>query len=268
MLGTLGLLTALALAMLLPHLPGRYDGLATSLSFVVRVATYASLLFVPVGLGWLLSPHRSPTWWKLSLLLTGLVVLIAALAAVAVNQLALGILIGATAFYFLLRARAWKASALGGNARRPNAIALRMVLVPTLLVALATAVLPRAADWSRDRVIRHSAPLIEELESNFQRHGQFPVSLQSLNHDVPTGVMGVERFHYEPNGDSYNVYFVRPSIALDAMEVVMYNPRNEHRFTSHELDILQYDGHELDLRRGDRRRTPLAQEHWVSILFD
>jgi len=50
--------------------------------------------------------------------------------------------------------------------------------------------------------------------------------------------------------------------------VVLFNPRDEHRFTSHGLDILQYDGEQLDLRRGDRRRTPLSHPHWVSILFD
>jgi hypothetical protein len=49
--------------------------------------------------------------------------------------------------------------------------------------------------------------------------------------------------------------------------VVMFNRRGEHRFTSHELDILQFDGEQLDRRRGDRRRTPLGQ-HWVAIIFD
>jgi hypothetical protein len=128
--------------------------------------------------------------------------------------------------------------------------------------------MPRAADWSRTRAIQHSDALIAEIEAFRQRRGHYPVSLQSLNRDVPTGVVGIERFHYEPNGEAYNLFFVRPAVALDAMEVVIFNPRNEQRFTSHELDILQYDGDRLDLRRGDRRRTPLAQPHWVSILFD
>jgi hypothetical protein len=34
------------------------------------------------------------------------------------------------------------------------------------------------------------------------------------------------------------------------------------------LDILQYDGQQLDLRRGDRRRTRLTQPDWISILLD
>jgi hypothetical protein len=78
----------------------------------------------------------------------------------------------------------------------------------------------------------------------------------------------VERFHYEANGEAYNLFFIRPAVALDATEVVMFNPRDEHRFTSHELDLLQYDGEQLERRRGDRRRTPLPQPHWISIEFD
>ena len=31
---------------------------------------------------------------------------------------------------------------------------------------------------------------------------------------------------------------------------------------------LEYDGAELELRRSDRRRTPLAHRHWISMLFD
>jgi hypothetical protein len=92
--------------------------------------------------------------------------------------------------------------------------------------------------------------------------------LHSLHRDVPTGVVGIERFTYEPNGAAYNVYFVRQAIAFDAKEVVMFNPRDEHRFASHELDVLQFDGDQLALRRGDRRRTLLRQAHWLSILFD
>jgi hypothetical protein len=34
------------------------------------------------------------------------------------------------------------------------------------------------------------------------------------------------------------------------------------------LDILHYDGEQLDLRRADRRRTSLAHAHWISIVFD
>ncbi len=107
-----------------------------------------------------------------------------------------------------------------------------------------------------------------EIEAYRERRGHDPSALESLHGDMPTGIIGVERFHYERAGDAYNLFFIRPPIQLDAMEVVMFNPRDEHRFTSHLLDILRYDGEGLDLRRGDRRRTPLAHPHWIAILFD
>lgn len=154
----------------------------------------------------------------------------------------------------------------GGPTR--SRVGLPLVCVPLILLAFRVAVLPRAADRSRDRAIQHSAALIAGIEAFRERRGHYPVSLQSLNGDVPTGVIGIERFQYEPNGEAYNLFFVRRHIELDAMEVVMFNPRDEHAFTSHELDILQYDGHSLDRRRGDRRRTRLPQAGWISILFD
>jgi hypothetical protein len=55
------LITAiLLLAMLGPYLPGRFDASAATLSFVIQVASYASLLFVPVGShGWSAASGRA-----------------------------------------------------------------------------------------------------------------------------------------------------------------------------------------------------------------
>jgi hypothetical protein len=212
--------------------------------------------------------RRSRLWHRLTLAMAGLIVVVTALAAVAVNQLALGVMLGIVAITFLRDTyRRTRADMEGGDKTR-NSIPIYLAFVPVVLVAFIASVLPPAAEWSRDRAIQHSATLIAEIESFRQRRGHYPVSLQSLNPDVPTGVVGIERFHYELNGEAYNLFFVRPSIELDAKEVVMFNPRDEHRFTSHELDILQYDGERLALRRGDRRRTLLARPHWVSILFE
>src|SRR5690606_7068077 len=107
------------------------------------------------------------------------------------------------------------------DARERSPIAVALVAVAIVLVAFQVTILPRAAERSRDRAIRQSTSLIEAIEAFRERRGHYPISLQSLNRDVPTGVIGIERFQYEPNGDAYNLYFVRPHIALDAMEVVM-----------------------------------------------
>lgn len=265
MIPTLTLAVALCLAMILPHLPGRYDASVEALSFVVRVASHAALLLIPIGLAWAANPRRYGLWLGILLVLGGFVVLVTVLAGVLSNNLVVGLVLGlpgALALRALHRHR--RVEPPPANRRGVT----YLVAIPILLIAFQALVLPRAAAWSRDRAIRHGATLIEAIESYRERRGHYPVSLQSLNRDFPTGVMGIDRFHYEPNGEAYNLYFVRQHSALDAKEVVMYNPRDEHRFASHVLDILQFDGEELALRRGDRRRTQLTHPHWISILFD
>lgn len=260
------LLPAMAcLVMLLPYLPGRFDASSATLSFLARVVALASLALAPVGLAWMLSRRRASLWHRLALALAGLAALATTLAAVAVNQLAMGVMIGMGAFAGLREAHR-RSKRL--DARGPTTAPVLLVVVPVVLATFQATLLRHAADWSRDRAIRHSAPLVAEIEAFRERRGHYPASLQSLNRDVPTGVVGIERFLYEANGEAYNLFFVRPHVELDAWEVVMFNPRDEHRFTSHELDVLQYDGEQLDRRRGDRRRTALAHPHWVSILFD
>jgi hypothetical protein len=258
----------LCLVMVLPYLPGRFDASAATLSFVVQVAGYVSLLLVPVGLAWMASPRRSRLWHGLALVLGGLVAFVIILAAVSRNQLAMGVTLGVGAVLLLRTAYRRSRTGLEHIGHTKNPIPLCLVCVPLILVTVRATVLPRAAGWSRDRAIRHSVALIAEIESFRQRRGHYPLSLQSRNPDFPTGVVGIERFHYEPNGEAYNLFFVRPHLSLDAEEAVVFNPRGEHHFTSHALDILQYDGEQLDLRRGDRRRTRLSHLNWISILLD
>jgi len=254
------------LAMLLPHLPGRYDASAATLSLVTQVASYASVLLVPVGLAWIVSRRRARLWHRLASVITGFIAFVSAVAAVAENQFAFGVVLG---LVIILGIRAAHRRTLADiQSSDGRGVALALVCVPLVLVGFIAVAIPRAAEWSRDRAIQHSAALIAEIEAFQGRRGHYPLSLQSLNRDVPTGVVGIERFQYEPNGEGYNLFFVRPAVSLDANEVVMFNRRGEHRFTSHELDILQYDGEQLDRRRGDRRRTPLTQEHWISIIFE
>jgi hypothetical protein len=266
MIRAIVLTAVLCLVMILPYLPGRFDASASALSFVVRVGSYVSLLMIPLGLAWMVSPRRSRLWCRLALGLTGVIASVITFSTVLANQLAVGVMLGFGAIVLLRTA--YRRFRTGLDHGGPQKIPIYLVCIPVILVTFQATVLPYAAAWSRDRAIRHSAPLIDAIESFRQRRGHYPVSLQSLNRDVPTGVVGIERFHYEPNGETYNLFFVRLHNELDAKEVVLFNPRDEHRFTSHELDILQYDGEQLDLRRGDRRRTQLAHRHWISILFD
>jgi hypothetical protein len=268
MISAILLAAILCLVMVFPYLPGRFDASAATFSFVVQVASYLSLLMVPIGLAWMIIPRRSGVWHRLTLVVAGLVAFVITIAAVSVNQLIIGMMLG-VGIIILLRALYRSSRAEFDHAsHKRNPIPFYLVSIPLILVTFRATVLPSAASWSRDRAVQSSATLIAEIESFRQRRGHYPVSLQSLNPDFPTGIVGIERFHYEPNGEAYNLFFVRPHIELDAKEVVLFNPRDVHRFTSHEVDILQYDGEHLDRRRGDRRQTRLAHSHWISFLFD
>lgn len=262
------LLVALPVAMILPHLPGRFDASASTLSFVAQAGSYASVAFVPIGIAWLTPISQTRTIAAATSLAGGLALSVVVLSAAAVNQLALGLLVAAVGTGLLRRLHSHASGTRSSARTSRRRFGAALLALPTLLILFAQLALPAAAEWSRDRAIQHSAVLVDAIETFYQRRGHYPLSLQSLNRDVPTGVVGVERFEYEPSGDAYNVFFIRQAVALDASEVVLYNRLGEHRFASHELDILQYDGDELDRRRGDRRRTPLRQPGWISILFD
>jgi hypothetical protein len=144
------LITAiLLLAMLGPYLPGRFDASAATLSFVIQVVSYASLLFVPVGFAWMISRKRSSLWHRLTVGLAGLVVFVAVVSAVSVNHLAMGAILGLTGVMFL------RAAFRGTRANTEHtdttwlATPLYLAIIPLALVAFISSVLPRAAEWSR-----------------------------------------------------------------------------------------------------------------------
>ena len=101
-----------------------------------------------------------------------------------------------------------------------------------------------------------------------QKNGSYPLSLQALHSDILPGIIGIKQYYYEPNGNGYNLYFKQFSDEMDVEEIVMYNKLDEHAFAAHLLDILEYSGQELTLRRGDRRRYRLSSPHWIYIKFD
>lgn len=252
--------------MMLPHFPGRYDGSAEALSFAVRMGSYASLLLVPAGIGMLILPGRRRLWSTIVAAALAVTALAITTSFIVGNQAALGVVSGIGWVILLRQAiRRWHQGGFSGSSRQGW---YYLVIPPIALLVFQVLVLPRAASWSRDRAIQNCAPLIEAIERYRERHKEYPPSLHSLNSDFPTGVAGIERFHFEPAGQAYQIYFVRQHVEPDAKEVILFNPRDEHRFPSHDLDILEFDGAQLAARRGDWRRLQLDQPHWISVLFD
>jgi hypothetical protein len=89
------------------------------------------------------------------------------------------------------------------------------------------------------------------------------------DHYVP-GVIGIEKYHYEPSGDVYNLYFEQFALQFGTREFVMYNPRDQQAMTSHKRDLLQLTPEELVLEqsRGHYAVHDAPQPHWKYFWFD
>ena len=143
-----------------------------------------------------------------------------------------------------------------------------LAVAPILVLAVQLAFIEPIASRARNRVIANSAPLIAEIERYRARQGAYPTSLFSLYGDYKPAVVGVQRYHYEPSGDAYNLIFEEPSPAFGLRRFVVYNPRDKQRLTVHETDRLMLDDAGLDAdNAGYTIVQPLPQPHWKLFTF-
>ncbi|HEY8510588.1 MAG TPA: hypothetical protein VIL31_01440 [Cyclobacteriaceae bacterium] len=264
---------ALVFLMFRPYMPGSYDQLAVTISAMVQIGSYGGLLLILVGGIWLLSrpgepgaERRNENFWKASLIVIGLLVIIVSLIPLAGDNPSFATLFLVVSLALI--ARSWMRTKEPYASASTPAAPLYLILIPLIVVAVRVTFIDKAVEYSRNLAIRNSEALIQEIENHFERYGRYPISLQALHGDISPGVVGIKEYCYEPYGEAYNVYFKHSSQDLAADEIVMYNKRDEHAFASHRLDILEYTGNELALRRGDRRRVQLSTPHWMAISFD
>lgn len=267
---------------LLPYLPGRYDGLAVTLSASSRLLGLASVLLFPLGAIWLAHELRSHkqgagrrpgTNLEYWLALTSIGVL--TIVAVAVS-VAAAINVGPSLGFGALALCVWCAARLSAKlkamrsapVRTFNAAPMYLVVVPAVAAISEIALVGPASEFSRDRAIENSTRLIADIERYREVHGHYPRSLLSLWKDYEPGVMGVEQYHYEPSGDAYNVYFEHVADQLGTREIVMYNRRDEHEMTSHDMDLLLLTPAELAGRRGYYAVREASRPHWKRFWFD
>lgn len=269
------LLIVTLLLMFLPFLPGKYDSLAVSLSYMIQVFSFSALLFIPLGVWWLFMglTGKKPKFWiieKLSLMVAGVVGISMALAVAVRDHYILGVFIIVIILYLIVMGYR-KANINSATVKTPFIpIALYLIIIPVVLIVTRSIFITRAAEYSRKLAIENSASLIQDIENYYQKENQYPVSLQALHgdSDYPTGVIGIHQYLYERNGDAYNIYFEHLSTKFDMEEIVMFNKFDEHQFTAHTKDILEFTGEELSVRRGDRRKFKLPAPHWVYFEFD
>ncbi|MGH9373713.1 MAG: hypothetical protein ACRD15_19505, partial [Vicinamibacterales bacterium] len=110
--------------------------------------------------------------------------------------------------------------------------------------------------------------IISDIERFRERTGAYPVAISSVWPDYHPGVIGIERYRYEPSGEGYNLYFEHPATNLSVREIVMYNPRGEQDISSHAFDLLQLSPEEIRRQRGYFASYDLPQAGWRQFLFD
>ena len=256
-----------ACAMVAPYLPGRFDPAAASLSAFAAGAAFGGLLLVPIGLGWLVF-DRGYWWMNVALVVAVAVAAGAALVTVASGSMAAAVIIFVICLRWLVQVwRRVRAAHMSG-AMLPSTVPLAMVLVPLAVVAARLGPVESAATWSRNRAIANAAEIIADIERFRDRNGSYPVALNSLWPDYHPGIIGVDRYRYEPSGDAYNLYFEHPSTDLAAREIVMFNPRGEQDFSSHAFDLLRLSPEAIRRQRGYFTAHELPQSNWKRFLFD
>ncbi|MFY9341911.1 MAG: hypothetical protein WAT39_05455 [Planctomycetota bacterium] len=272
-------LLLLLAATLLPFLPGRHDVLAIPLSTVAQGLGFAALLVVPVGVLWLVHGlrHRGDTaaadlvrarYALAALAVATALALLAAMLTVtqagisAGAAMVVGTLLAAGYFWRLSRRRSF--SQPGPDRVTPACC----VLAPPLLLGAQLAIAPTATAFARDRAIANAAPLIADIERFRAQHGRYPHTLHSLWEDYDPLVVGIPRYLYEPHGEACNLFFETPTFEFGARVIVVWNPRDEQTATSHNRDLLEFTGADLERRRGFLAAHAAPQPHWKWFVFD
>jgi hypothetical protein len=273
-----GIVLTIALLLLftfLPFLPGSYDNLAVALSEMAHLFGIVGLLLVPIGLLWLAADRSSRLTQRrhvfplLALLASTLVWLSLYLGAVIHSGLVLACAV--VLLWLVLLRKTWLIFRRGSEtADRASVLPFYLIVVPVVVALVQFALVERAVEFSRNRAILNSAPLIAAIEEYRTRNGHYPTSLLAEWPDYLPRVIGISQYHYQPHGDAYNLVFEQFNYRFGTRAFVVYNPRNEQVMTAHARDILEFTPEQLvvERTRGHYSQHDLPQPNWKVFMFD
>lgn len=259
----------------LPYVHGDYDYFAVGLSYIFQFASFASLLLVPVGLVWCLlnivkrknqKAVRYPFYLrKITFAVIVIIILAAALGAfTSNNRFSAIIIIGMGVIITFM----FRKQIMGMGLRLPptNVIPYYLIFIPLTVWLIRMACLENVKNKSTEFVIKQSKQVIHDIEAYKKANDHYPVSLLSTIEDYKPSVAGIQRFHYELNGSTYNLYFEQLSDMLGTQEIVMYNKLGEHEMTVHNQDILRIAPQ--NILRGYHKVADHQLPHWKIFYFD
>lgn len=279
-----GLVILIVLCTFYPFLPGKYDGFAVPLSAMAQVFGIVGLLLVPVGGLWLAYELRKRSRTKqnlqtkarryyfsiASIAASSIVALAVSLGAFMAFSFSLGLVSVALWLYIISRLIPGLKLLKNAEAEDFNHAPLYLVVVPTVVLIFQIALAGTATEFSRNRAITQSAEMIGDIEKYRASYGRYPASLLALHKDYQPSVIGIEMFHYAPNGEAYNLFFEQPTFLFDfgIREIVMYNKLDEHVMVSHAAWILAGAPEGLAARQGWHSIHNASVPHWKYLWFD
>jgi hypothetical protein len=274
LLTILGIAALITAAAALPFVPGSYDPLAAPVSMLAILFGRVGLLLVIGAALWTFAERARASAPARYAAAIGAVIVVAVVSlAMALGAFALSFTIGLTMLaacatsiiYFVRRARR-----LRSDSPPRGSIPVVLAAVPVLTLAAQLLLADTLTESARNRAIANAAPLITVIERHRAERGRYPRSFASMHPDINTGVIGVDRYRYEPADSAYNLYFELPSFRLGTREVVMYSPHDEHAMTSHLLDVLELSPEQLRIERtrGHNELHSARQPHWKYYWFD
>jgi hypothetical protein len=243
------------------------------------------LLLVPVGVLWLIHELRSQSQRRknlsvkaqryyfalVSVIIASIVAGLIALIALATVGLSFGLLTLALWLYIVSRLIPRLRVLKNEESEHFNAAALDLTVIPIAILVFQVILAAPLTEFSRNHAITNSHDFIRDIEAYHDEYGHYPVSLAAMWKDYNPGVVGVEKFHYSPYGESYNLFFEQPRFLFDNLgtrEWVVYNPSDEHRMFSHTAWFLLLTPKELERSQGWYAVHDASTSHWKYFWFD
>jgi hypothetical protein len=255
-----------------------------TLSAMAQIFGIVGLLLVPVGILWLANELRKrgrrkenlPTESRgyyfalVALVATSIVAIAVSWAAFMSGSLSLCFLTLALWIYVVVRLLPRLKLLKTSEGQNFNPAPLYLIFIPTVVLVLQLTLGFHATNFSRNRAIAQSAELIGDIEEYHSAHGSYPNTLLAVNKDYFPSVVGIEQFHYAPNGAAYNLFFEQPKLLFDfgIREIVMYNKLDEQLMMSHAAWILTSAPGELEARQGWHKVHDATTPHWKYFWFD
>ena len=268
-----------------PFLPGPYDAMASSLSTIVQLLATVGLVLVPIGVVWLVyelrrkvrikrnipGKNRGYSFAIVSLILSSILVILISLFAAFGIGISFGVLTLLVWSYAVSRLMPGLKLMKQVETASINPAPFYLIFIPIILLLFQLTLAAPFTEFSRNRAIANSNEFINDIEAYRDEYGHYPVSLVAMWKDYYPDVVGVEKYHYLPYGQSYNLFFEQPRFLLDNIgtrEWVVYNPDDEQRMYSHTAWFLLLTPEELDRSQGWYDVHDAGSPHWKYFWFD